>query len=111
MLPAIKTGENTNIYDYIHPLGGQDESAIQKNMTATRDVKEHIVEWRWTDDVAPDSEEGKKLVEGGRGSETLDGRFVRDLKLGDVVTVWGKARFGGWVNFVDKVSMEIYWAV
>ena len=47
----------------------------------------------------------------GRGSETGDGSFVRDLRVGDVVTVWAKARYPGWVNTVRRVQVDVYWAV
>ncbi|KAF6792649.1 hypothetical protein CMUS01_16143, partial [Colletotrichum musicola] len=57
------------------------------------------------------SPEADRLVDFGRGRGTGTGRFVRSLKLGDVVTVWGKARFGGWTNNVEFVKVEIYWAI
>jgi len=51
------------------------------------------------------------LEEQGRGRGTGNGEFVRDLRLGDVVTVWGMARFGAWVNNVEAVKIDVYWAV
>jgi len=33
------------------------------------------------------------------------------MKVGDVVPVWGKARFPGWANVVEMVKIDIYWAV
>ncbi|KAM7201943.1 hypothetical protein V8F20_004651 [Naviculisporaceae sp. PSN 640] len=53
----------------------------------------------------------KALAEIGRGKATGDGEFVRNLKLGDIVTVWAKARFAGWVNYVDRVKVDVYWAI
>jgi len=41
----------------------------------------------------------------------MNGEFIRGLQVGDVVTIWGKARFGGWGNWVQEVCCEIYWAV
>lgn len=71
-----------------------------------------MVTWLYTDNISPDSDEAKKIdEEEGRGRGTLDGSYVRNLKLGDVITVWGKARFGGWANHVEKVKIDVYWAV
>jgi hypothetical protein len=54
---------------------------------------------------------GKALEDQGRGRNTANGQFVRDLKVGDIVTVWGKARFPGWVNMIETVQIDVYWAV
>jgi hypothetical protein len=74
-------------------------------------MEEHVIEWSWTDDIHPESPEAEKLTEEGRGKETGTGEFVRNLQLGDVITVWGKARFPGWSNHVNGVTVDIYWAV
>jgi hypothetical protein len=85
---------------------------LQRNRTGTRDTKEHVITWSCTDNVMdPDSIDGKKLDEEGRGRATGNGEYVRNLKVGDVVTVWGKARYGGWVNYVEEVKIDVYWAV
>jgi hypothetical protein len=55
--------------------------------------------------------DGTALEEQGRGRDTGTGEFVRNLKLGDVVTVWAKARFPQWVNVVEQVKIDVYWAV
>ncbi|KZL83899.1 hypothetical protein CI238_07019 [Colletotrichum incanum] len=92
----------------MHPL---ENLKIQTNKTANREFMDHEVVWSWTDDIHPDSPEADRLVEMGRGRGTGTGKFVRSLKLGDVVTVWGKARFGGWANYIESVKVEIYWAI
>jgi len=84
---------------------------LQKNKTGTRDATEHVITWFPTDNTDPDSVDGVKLDEQGRGRATANGEYVRNLKVGDVVTVWGKARYGGWVNTVEEVKIEVYWAV
>lgn len=85
---------------------------LQRNRTGTRDTKEHVITWSCTDNVMdPDSIDGKKLDGEGRGRATGNGEYVRNLKVGDVVTVWGKARYGGWVNYVEEVKIDVYWAV
>ncbi|KAL0937483.1 uncharacterized protein CTRU02_207214 [Colletotrichum truncatum] len=96
---------------YHHHVKPLENLKIQANKTATREFLNHEVIWSWTDNIHPESTEGDHLEEIGRGRGTGSGRFVRSLKLGDVVTVWGKARFGGWCNHVESVKVEIYWAI
>ncbi|KAK1701181.1 hypothetical protein BDP55DRAFT_625426 [Colletotrichum godetiae] len=96
---------------YSHDLQPLENLKIQTNKTANRDFMDHEVVWSWTDDIHPESPDADRLAEIGRGKGTGTGQFVRKLKLGDVVTVWGKARFGGWANYVESVKVEIYWAV
>lgn len=98
-------------FRYTHPLLPNDQWTIQQNKRATSQWQDHKVTWHYLDNVKADSDDGKKLEDMGRGRETGDGSFVRDLKMGDVITVWGKARFPGWVNTVEKVKVEVYWAV
>jgi hypothetical protein len=86
-------------------------TCLQKNLTATEEFKEHKIVWSCTDNVDPDSVDGKELDAQGRGRATATGEYVRNMKVGDVVTVWGKARFPGWANFVETVKIDIYWAV
>ncbi|KAK2018373.1 hypothetical protein LZ32DRAFT_654138 [Colletotrichum eremochloae] len=95
-------------HHYMHPL---ENLKIQNNKTAHKEFLDHEVVWSWSDDIHPDSPEADRLVEMGRGRGTGTGNFVRSLKLGDVITVWGKARFGGWTNYIESVKVEIYWAV
>lgn len=98
-------------YSYVHHLHWQPEWLIQCNKTATSDWQEHVVTWSYLDDVNPDTDAGKALADQGRGRATGDGSFVRDLRMGDVITIWGKARFPGWVNHIEHVKIEVYWAV
>lgn len=78
-----------------------------------RTNKEHRVVWSYTDDIPHSTltQLGLSLEERGRGKATGNGEFVRNLKLGDIVTVWAKARFPGWVNYVENVKVDVYWAV
>lgn len=98
-------------YKYVHPLEAQPEWEIQRNLRAVGDLQEHVVTWSYLDDIKAESDAGKVLDDQGRGRATGDGSFVRSLVLGDVITVWGKARFPGWVNCGDSVKVEVYWAV
>ncbi|OHE99742.1 hypothetical protein CORC01_04878 [Colletotrichum orchidophilum] len=108
--PPVETTSDGKIA-YTHGLQPLENLKIQTNKTANRDFMDHEVVWSWTDDVHPESPDADRLADIGRGKGTATGKFVRNLKLGDVVTVWAKARFGGWANYVESVKVEIYWAV
>ncbi|KAM0453069.1 hypothetical protein ACHAPV_009184 [Trichoderma viride] len=106
-----QTSSNPVGYNYAHKLLHSPEWEIQRNKTAFGKWQDHSITWSYLDDIAPDSEGGQALVAKGRGRETGDGKFVRELQVGDVVTVWGRARFGGWANRIESVRIDVYWAV
>ncbi|ETS84223.1 hypothetical protein PFICI_02248 [Pestalotiopsis fici W106-1] len=106
--PPIKEADDgSTVYD--HGVHAAQDHKIQGNKTATRETQHHTVEWNYADDINPELSEADKLEDIGRGRATGNGEFVRNLKLGDMVTVWGRARFGGWENVVKKVELKIYW--
>jgi len=112
ILPPLEKSENPEVeFQYSHPLHGEPNVVIQHNVMAGKNMKEHVVTWSWLDDISPGSPEAESLAQQGRGKATGDGSFVRNLRMGDVITVWGKARFPGWMNHVEKVKIDIYWAV
>lgn len=95
---------------------------IQCNEVANGQYHQYEVEWKWTDNISSADlfdtgygcEEGlieNPLPKVGRGQATGDGKFVRDLKLGDVITVWAKARFAGWANYIKRIQVDVYWVV
>ncbi|KAI1080092.1 hypothetical protein F5B20DRAFT_540748 [Whalleya microplaca] len=96
---------------YDHELLPNREHTIQRNKHAEKSLRHHHVEWSWTDDIDPESAAAETLDEVGRGPATGNGEFVRNLKYGDMVTVWGRARFGGWANNIEKVEVKVFWAV
>lgn len=100
-------------FAFRHDLNAHEEHKIQANVCARRTFTDHRVEWSWTDDIEPDGTDARleQLVKTGRGAGTGNGGFVRGLTLGDVVTVWGRARYPAWVNSVDRVRIDVYWAV
>lgn len=99
-------------YELVHELLQDQHHMIQANVHAKTEPTDHTVVWRWTDDIDGDSPEAEELlVANGRGKYTGNGDFVRNLVLGDVVSVWGRARFGAWRNLVESVQIEVYWAV
>ncbi|CRK21946.1 hypothetical protein BN1708_003527, partial [Verticillium longisporum] len=96
---------------YVHQLNANEEYKIQCNRTCTRGVSNYEITWRWTDNIDPESAAADELEAQGRGRATGNGEFVRNLQLGDVITVWGKSRFPGWANNVETVAVEVYWAI
>ncbi|KAI1163528.1 hypothetical protein F5B18DRAFT_319421 [Nemania serpens] len=99
-----------DLSEYHHGLHPTADHMIQCNRLAEHDWQHHHIEWSWDDDIEPESSAGIGLTSNGRGSATGDGSFIRSLRLGDMVTVWGRARFGGWTNSVEKVKVQVYWA-
>ncbi|KAF3010267.1 hypothetical protein E8E14_001822 [Neopestalotiopsis sp. 37M] len=99
--------EGSTVYN--HGLHADPEHKIQGNKTATRQTQHHVVEWNYLDDINPELSEADELEAMGRGRATGNGEFVRNLKLGDMVTIWGRARFGGWENDVKRVELKVYW--
>ncbi|KAI4154429.1 MAG: hypothetical protein LQ340_001682 [Diploschistes diacapsis] len=84
---------------------------VQHNVQSRRQTKEHQIVWRWTDCSPPEGPEAEALESAGRGKATGDGRFVRELRLGDCVSLWGKARYPQWENRVEGAEVEIYFAL
>ncbi|KAL1865875.1 hypothetical protein Daus18300_006987 [Diaporthe australafricana] len=103
--PPLEHGQQAFQHD-LHP---SPEFTIQRNKSAFRQSTRHKVVWSWKDSADPLNSE--KLVELGRGPESGNGDFVRNLRLGDAVTVWAKARFAGWTNHIEAVDVAIYWAL
>ncbi|KAH8907781.1 hypothetical protein BR93DRAFT_566118 [Coniochaeta sp. PMI_546] len=110
---AVPEGEEADTYAFHHELQPNQDHKIQANVLARRLYTDHRVEWSWTDDIDPSGSDARleQLVKAGRGTGTGNGEFVRNLTLGDVVTVWGRARFPAWVNIVQSVRIDVYWAV
>ncbi|OTB17088.1 hypothetical protein K445DRAFT_316579 [Daldinia sp. EC12] len=104
-----QAGANSPRYD--HGLLADKNHEIQRNKHAVGEMQHHRVEWCYDDNIDPESAEAEILNENGRGSGTGNGEFVRNLKFGDMITVWGHARFPGWVNSVKKVEVKVYWTI
>lgn len=113
VLPEVKWNPDRSAYNVVHELHPRPDLKVQCNVTAVRDTREHRVVWSYNDDINPDrdTEAAAKLEQEGRGKATGNGKFVRDLKLGDVVTIWAKSRFPGWANHVESVKIDVYYAV
>ncbi|KAF2397095.1 hypothetical protein EJ06DRAFT_559224 [Trichodelitschia bisporula] len=88
---------------------------IHRNINFLRRMHEACEIWRHTDYLCPEGEEWQAYLwrKYGLRDGWTHGHFVRNLRLGDVVTVWGKARgtSGAWVNNVESVEVDVYWSV
>ena len=93
------------------PLAPHPQYTVQRNRTASRNMQDYEVVWSWTDSIDSKSLDGERIDERGRGAASGNGEFVRSLKLGDVVTLWGKARFMSWANNVESASVSVYWTL
>ncbi|KAL4784243.1 hypothetical protein BJX76DRAFT_327752 [Aspergillus varians] len=87
-------------------------NALQRNRARLHRAKRHTIVWHHLDNIAADSPEASDIDrDAGRGRDTLDGKQVREMELGDSIVVWARARFPGWVNYVDGLSVRVFWAV
>lgn len=85
---------------------------LQSNVTANEEYTVHKITWHYLDNISPDSEEAERIKnKEGRGWATLDGRVVRNLNVGDSLVVWAKARFPGWSNHINGLSVRVFWAL
>jgi len=108
--PTPPEREPETNYHFHHELN-PSAFALQKNLTANSTFKEHTITWSSEDNINPEAAEAIELEKVGRGRETGTGKIVREMEVGDVLTVWAKARYGGWVNYVNEVKIDVYWAV
>jgi hypothetical protein len=81
------------------------------NRAAMITTQNRRIVWHYRDHIEPDSDEAVRIeVQDGRGRSTLDGRAVREMRLGDTVSVWARARFTGWSNHIEGMTVRVYWA-
>ncbi|KAG1754645.1 hypothetical protein EDB19DRAFT_1844684 [Suillus lakei] len=86
-------------------------STLQKNIVAERQTTHHIVTWTDLDNIKEGSPEAIEAENRGQGWKSYDGSFVRDLQVGDCITLWMRARFPGWSNDAVKAKITVFWAV
>ncbi|KAI1392513.1 uncharacterized protein F4822DRAFT_391285 [Hypoxylon trugodes] len=108
--PVINDTSNDSAMKYKHELLPTEDHCIQRNKHAEKNMQHHHIEWSWDDNINPELPAANELEEIGRGRSTGNGEFIRNLKFGDMITVWGRARFGGWSNNVQSVKVKLYWA-
>jgi len=98
-------------------LGWEDnvlpnENKLQENPATVRFWKDYNITWHYLDDIQPDSAEGRRIeAEEWRGRATLDGRVVREMRVGDSLALWARARQPNSINYVKKASVKIFWAI
>ncbi|KAK4227513.1 hypothetical protein QBC38DRAFT_477637 [Podospora fimiseda] len=111
--PETEWDDNAGTGSFRFTLNGHDERKIQANITADNEYTTHVVAWDYRDDTDPrtDRDGIAKLQYWGRGIATESGNFVRNLRIGDMVTVWAKARFPAWSNNIASVKVEVFWAI
>ncbi|KOS22836.1 hypothetical protein ESCO_003432 [Escovopsis weberi] len=88
-----------------------NEWEIQRNRVAQYQWHDYTVAWARTDNVRPGSVDAQALFLLGENPSARDGKFVGDLRVGDVITVWGRSVQAGWENYVRSVEIDVYWAV
>jgi hypothetical protein len=105
----------TASYKLKHDLHPDKHHLVQINKRATSGTTEHRVMWSHLDTSSAKVDNAAAPIDytsdEGRSSPASRGEFVRKLKLGDVVTLWAKARFGAWRNHVESARVDIYWAI
>lgn len=85
---------------------------LQTNPVATSTTQNFRIVWHYLDSIPADSAKAEEIeTEEGRGRATLDGSAVRNMQVGDSVSVWARARFAGWANHVERLSVRVFWAV
>ena len=105
------TSPDPEEYRFVHPMQGDEDWLLQRNQVAQRSWRDYEIKWSYLDNTSPETDAGQALAEEGRGRGTGTGELVRSLKMGDVISVWAKARFPGWTNYVERVMIEVYWAI
>jgi hypothetical protein len=91
-------------------LPGPD--TLQRNQIAIGKSKSHVFVWHYLDVIDPDSAEAEETQNSqGRGRATLDGKAVREMNVGDQISIWARARFPGWVNHVQDIRVRVFWAI
>jgi len=84
---------------------------LQRNIHAVHKIRHHTITWHYLDFIDEQSPAAIEADLNGRGWKSLDGSFVRSLKVGDCITLWMRARFPGWTAHIVKAKIEMYWAV
>jgi hypothetical protein len=99
---------------------------LQSNLVATRDTQEYIITLHHLDYTAPiaaggggtaiSSQQSRQEAEGraskdGRGVDSMNGELVKNLEIGDSISLYARSRFPGWENHVKRAEIRIYWAV
>ncbi|KAL2814791.1 hypothetical protein BJX63DRAFT_191514 [Aspergillus granulosus] len=95
-----------------NPLLLPRQNTLQRNRTKVQRPQRHNVVWHYLDNIAMESPEAEELERNnGRGRDTFAGKQVRELEPGDSIIVWARARFPGWLNYVNELSVRVFWVL
>ncbi|CAO1606085.1 hypothetical protein XANCAGTX0491_009583 [Xanthoria calcicola] len=97
------------------------QAVVQQNYQGDAVHRQHVVTWRYDDDLDPQSFEADRIWT-ENGTHT-NGQFIRKLEIGESIILWARA----WIrprkafdptagadpciNVVDRVKMHVFWAV
>ncbi|KAH7919514.1 hypothetical protein BV22DRAFT_857030 [Leucogyrophana mollusca] len=87
---------------------------IQRNVHASTRTHHHVVTWHHRDYIEQGSAQAVEADLKGQGWQSLDGTFVRNLSVGDCITLRMRARPDGlhlWTCHAEKATIDVYWAV
>lgn len=84
---------------------------LQRNIHAEHELHHHSIIWHYLDCIDGSSDAANNLDANGQGRASLNGNFIRNLRIGDCITLWMRARFPGWYSEIDEAKIEVYWAV
>jgi len=84
---------------------------LQRNIHAQHNTHHHTITWHYLDSIDENSPAAVEADNRGQGWKSLDGSFVRSLKMGDCITLWMRARFPGWKLDAKMAKIDLYWAV
>ncbi|KAJ5628302.1 hypothetical protein N7490_010530 [Penicillium lividum] len=105
-------GQVPQHYGPDHELLLPRENKVQLNAKSKGDLQNNTIVWHYLDDIQSDSAEAYEIERTkGRGRFTLDGRYLRELEVGDSIALWARARFPGWTNYVYHATIRVFWAV
>jgi hypothetical protein len=95
------------------PMDNNTPTFLARNLRGNLTLQHHRVVWHYLDDIGAQSDVDPVtgLNSGGGTSVMLNGSFVRELKIGDTIAVWAKARHPRWVNYIHNASVTVSWAI
>ncbi|KAL9626731.1 MAG: hypothetical protein Q9204_007081 [Flavoplaca sp. TL-2023a] len=97
------------------------QAVVQQNYQGDAFHRQHVVTWRYDDDLDPYSLEAERILTDN--GVHLNSEFVQRLETGESILLWARARprprkiiesvAGGYpcINVVDRVRMHVFWAV
>jgi hypothetical protein len=104
-----RSGESQEVLFRIDP---DAQLGLQRNVHADRDTYHHTITWYYSDGTADDPRPPMIGDEAEpEGANLQGGGFVRDLRVGDCVTIWAKAQYPNWANTIERAQIDVYWAI